>query len=193
MGTDCAPFLANLYLYALENNYLQILMKTNIHTARKLSNSFRYIDDLLAFNNNLFDIHKERMYPFVLNKENDDTKYCHFLDLNINVVDNMIHSSIYDKRDDFNFVINVFPVLSGNIHNIRSHGVIISQLIRYSKACSSLDDFISKAKNTILKLPRQFFDIGILKKKCINFYEKYYDLIEKYNISRSKFIYDIFE
>jgi hypothetical protein len=192
MGTDCAPFLANLYLYALEHNYLQTLMKKDIHAARKFSNSFRYIDDLLAFNNILFDSHKKDMYPFVLNKENDNVKHCHFLDLNISVVENMIHSSIYDKRDDFNFDINVFPILSGNIHMVRSHGVIISQLIRYSKACSSLDDFISKTKNTILKLPRQFFNIGLLKKKCNNFYDKYYDLIEKFKISRSKFIYEIF-
>ena len=43
MGTDCAPYLANLYLYAIEFNYLNNLMKSNIHTARKLSLSYRFI------------------------------------------------------------------------------------------------------------------------------------------------------
>ena len=51
MGTNCAPFLANLYLYALEFQFLEKLSKKDIFLARKFSNSYRYIDDLLMFNN----------------------------------------------------------------------------------------------------------------------------------------------
>ena len=64
MGTDCAPFLANLYLYALEFKYLEKITKTDIFLARKCSNSFRYIDDLLAFdNNNIINVVKSKIYP----------------------------------------------------------------------------------------------------------------------------------
>ena len=65
MGTDCAPYLANLYLYALEFKHLKESMSNNnIHIARKLSQSYRYIDDLLIFNSDgLMDQHKTNMYP----------------------------------------------------------------------------------------------------------------------------------
>jgi hypothetical protein len=81
MGTDCAPFLANLFLYALEFKFLEKLSKENIYLARKFSNSFRYIDDLLMFNNGrLMNIHKNKMYPkeLILNKENKTNTNCNF-------------------------------------------------------------------------------------------------------------------
>ena len=71
MGTDCAPYLANLYLYALEYKFLEKLTKSNIHLARKFSTSHRYIDDLITFNNNrLMDTYKYEIYPkeLILNK-----------------------------------------------------------------------------------------------------------------------------
>jgi hypothetical protein len=73
MGTDCAPFLANLYLYTLEFAFLDKMTKTNIYIARKFSDSFRYIDDLLTLNNDeLMDKYMNEIYPkeLILNKEN---------------------------------------------------------------------------------------------------------------------------
>ena len=197
MGTDCAPFLANLYLYALEFKYMEKLTKTDIHTARKFSNSFRYIDDLLTFNHdNLINEHKHKIYPkeMVLNKENKSDKHTSFLDINIKIIDanHTIHTSIYDKRDDFNFEINNFPNLSGNIHKKRSHGIIISQLIRYSKVCMSYNDFVHRSKIMSTKLISQFFDVHLLKRKFSFFYDKYYNLIKKYDRSKKQMIYDIF-
>ena len=93
---------------------MEKLTKTDIHTARKFSNSFRYIDDLLTLNNdNLINEHKHKIYPkeMVLNKENKSDKHTSFLDINIKIIDanHTIHTSIYDKRDDFNFEINNCP------------------------------------------------------------------------------------
>ena len=50
MGTNCAPFLANLFLYALEFKYMEKLAKRDIMEARKLSDCFRFIDDLFCLN-----------------------------------------------------------------------------------------------------------------------------------------------
>ena len=88
MGTDCAPYLANLYLYALEHAYLKDLMSTDLHTARRLSMSYRYIDDLLMFNSNgIMDEHKTLIYPpeLILNKENKNNTNATFLDMNIDI------------------------------------------------------------------------------------------------------------
>ena len=51
---------------------------------------------------------------------------CTFLDIHMHVVDGIIHTKLYDKRDDFKFTINNYPNLSGNIHAKRTHDIIIS-------------------------------------------------------------------
>ena len=64
-----------LYLYALEYKFLEQLTNDDIDTARRFSNSYRYIDDLLTFNNyTLMDEYKHRIYPkeLILNKESDE-------------------------------------------------------------------------------------------------------------------------
>ena len=108
MGTDCAPYLANVYLYSLEFDFLE---KAPIHLARKFSNSYRYIDDLLSFNNNnLINQLKHRIYPteLILNKENKSNNHTSFLDINITIQNNKILTKLYDKRNDFKFTINSF-------------------------------------------------------------------------------------
>ena len=40
--------------------------------------------------------------------------------------DGQLHTSIYDKRDDFNFHITYFPFLSSNIPTSPAYGVFIS-------------------------------------------------------------------
>ena len=51
--------------------------------------------------------------------------------------DGQPHTSIYDKREDFNFHITNFPFLSSNIPTSPAYGVFISQLIRYARGWSS--------------------------------------------------------
>ena len=52
MGTDCAPFLANLFLYSYEHDWVLEKKKTDLPLAQRFSRSTRYIDDLLTINNN---------------------------------------------------------------------------------------------------------------------------------------------
>ena len=48
MGTDCAPQLANLFLFHYEYLYMKNLMHDNLCMAKKFGNTVRYIDDLLT-------------------------------------------------------------------------------------------------------------------------------------------------
>ena len=50
MGSDPAPFFANLFLYHYESSWRKKIQKSNNTLARKFGNVFRYIDDLLALN-----------------------------------------------------------------------------------------------------------------------------------------------
>ena len=170
------------------------MTKQNIYIARKFSNSFRYIDDLLMFNNdNLMHKYMNEIYPpeLVLNKENKSEHSCTFLDMKIDIDihsnKNVIRTDLYDKRDDFNFEINNFAILSGNIHFRNTHNIIISQLLRYCKVCNK-DSFINKANNLIIKHKNQFFDERIIKQTCSFFFTKYLHMVEHYNVSRKHFI-----
>ena len=66
-----------------------------------------------------------------------------------------LHTSIYDKRDDFNFHITNFPFLSGNIPTSPAYGIFISQLMRYALACSSYGCFILRATRLSNKMFEQ--------------------------------------
>ena len=53
--TNCAPLLADLFLYSYENEFSdKLIMKGKRKLARKFSLSYRYIDDLISFNNKRF-------------------------------------------------------------------------------------------------------------------------------------------
>ena len=55
MGTNCAPLLADLFLYSYENEFLDKLIKEGKRKlARRFNLSCRYIDDLISFNNKRF-------------------------------------------------------------------------------------------------------------------------------------------
>ena len=69
-----------------------------------------------------------------MTESNTSASYLH-LQLSI-CRDGQLHTSIYDQHDDFNFHITNFPFLSSNIPSSQAYGVLISQLIRYVRACS---------------------------------------------------------
>ena len=78
----------------------------------------RYLDDIFTIDNPEFEKYIPDIYPaeLQLNKANTSDKETSFLDLNIKVIGSDIHTSVYDKRDDFGFPIVNFPWLSGDSH-----------------------------------------------------------------------------
>ena len=55
MGSNCDPLLADLFLYSYENEFLDKLVKEGKRKlVRKFNLSYRYIDDLISFNNKRF-------------------------------------------------------------------------------------------------------------------------------------------
>ena len=50
------------------------------------------------------------------------------------------------KRDDFDFDIVSVPFLDGDVPRRPSHGVYISQLNRFARVCSHVDDFDTRNK-----------------------------------------------
>ena len=119
----------------------------------------------------------------------ESTTSASYLDLLLSIGrDGQLHTSIYDKRDDFNFHITNFPFLSSNIP---AYGVFISQLIRYARACSSYDCFILRARRLSSKLLKQGYLVERLKSSFRKFYGRYGDLIQQYTVTLSRMLNDI--
>ena len=102
----------------------------------------RYLDDLLNIDNPYFEQMVGQIYPteLQLNKANSSDTEAPFLDLNLPITNGIVSSKIYDKRDDLNFEIINFPFLDGDVPRSPSYGVYISQLIRFARVCSNVDD-----------------------------------------------------
>ena len=78
-----------------------------------------------------------------------------FLDLHLSISDGFVKTKIYNKRDDFDFDIVNFPFLDGDVPRSASYGVYISQLIRFARFSSHVDDFNTRNKVLTAKLLRQ--------------------------------------
>ena len=55
--------------------------------------------------------------------------------------DGRLTTTLYDKRDDFDFAIVNFPFSWSNVPLSPAYGVYVSQLIRYARTCHAYDDF----------------------------------------------------
>ena len=104
-----------------------------------------------------------------------------------------LRTSLYDKRDDFNFHITNFPFLSSNIPSSPAYGVFISQLIRYARACSSYECFILRAMRLSNKLLGQGYVKERLKSSLRKFYGRYGDLTKQYEVPLSRMLHDILD
>ena len=87
-----------------------------------------------------------------------------FLDLHLSISNGFVSSKIYDKRDDFDFDIVNFPFLDGDVPRCPSYGVYISQLIRFARVCSHVDDFNTRNKCLTAKLLKQGYQHHKLRK-----------------------------
>ena len=146
MGTNCAPLVADLFLFCYERDFMLSLSDNNqTDTIEAFNSTSRYLDDLLNIDNPYFKQMVGQIYPteLQLNKANSSNTEAPFLDLNLSISNGIVSSKIYDKRDDFNFDIVNFPFLNGDVPRSPSNGVYISQLIRFAWVCSNVDDFIN--------------------------------------------------
>ena len=144
MGKNCALLLADLFLYSYENEFLDKMIRGgHRRLARSFNLRYRYIDDLIVFNNKKFLDYLKEIYSSQLTgeKANKSDHLADYLDLTF-IMDSegKLSTRLYDKRDDFDFHIVNFPFLFSNIPSGPSYGVYISQLIRYAKCCSHYDD-----------------------------------------------------
>ena len=183
MGTNCAPLVADLFLVCYERDFMLSLSEDNQSGVIEAFNSTsRYLDDLLNIDNNFFESMVNRIYPseLQLNKANVSDAEASFLDLHVSMSDGFVKTKIYDKRDDFDIV--NFPFLDGDFPRSASYGIYISQLIRFTRVSSHVDDFNTRNKVLTAKLLRHGYRYHKLRKAFSKVYRRHFDIVSKYNV-----------
>ena len=184
-GTNCAPLVADLFLFCYERDFMLSLSEDNQSGVIEAFNSTsRYLDDLLNIDNNSFDSMVNRIYPsdLHLNKANVSDAEASFLDLHSSISDGFVQTKIYNKRDDFDFDIVNFPFLDGEVPRSASFGVYFSQLIRFARVSSHVDDFNTRNKVFTAKLLRQGYRYHKLRQAFSKIYRRHFDIVSKYNV-----------
>ena len=125
-----------------------------------------------------------QIYPSELhvNKAYTSDTEAAFLDLHLSISNDIVSTKIYDKRDDFDFEMVIFPFLNGDVplslHPMES----ISQLNRFARASSDVADFNTHNKLLTHKLLKQGYRYHKLCKTFSKFHRRYFDLISKLKI-----------
>ena len=117
MSTNCAPLVADLFLFSncYGRDFMPSLSNDNqANIIEAFKSTSRYLGDPLNIDNPFFEGKVNQIYPpeLQLNKANTSDTEAPCLDLNLSI-SNVLNN--YDKRDDFDFNIVNFPFLDGNV------------------------------------------------------------------------------
>lgn len=182
-GNGLCSYLANLF-FSLECKWvLRQIKEKKFHLIKKFRNCGRYIDDLFLINNDdammkvMTDIYPKEL---VLIPDDSNGLSTSFLDLQLDIHDGIVCTSIFDKRDAFDFPIVSFPTLSGNIPLKSSYGVFIGEGVRYARACRYFTDFRDRVLTLTRKLRKQCFTRKGLQSAWSRFCDSHILLIQKY-------------
>ena len=161
MGTNCAPVLANLFLYHYESAYVsRLLADHGPSVARSFRTCFRLIDDVLAVG--VPRLHSALsqpaedggLYPraLALEQTSDSTLEAEFIGIHVEQKGSRFHLSVYDKRKSFPFKVRRYPLMASLIPRTIPYGVFVGLLHRGYRICSAAVDFLSYAVEVALIL-----------------------------------------
>ena len=143
------PLVADPFLFCYERDFIKSLTKKKRYDMIDAFNStFRYLDDLLHIDNNHFEVqvHRIDLSESQLKKTYASDTEAVFFYLNSLINNDTVSTKIYDKQGEFHFdAVNV-SFLDGDVPRPPSYGVYISQLIRFARASSHINDFNNRNK-----------------------------------------------
>ena len=165
MGTNAAPLIANLYLYAYESSYIDRLVEQGqLDDARGFHLTFRLIDDVLSLDNALFKAAVmgdgqggDVIYPpaLKLNETTVGDGVVHFLGMDIRSDGGILDFDVFDKREEFKFQVRNYLWADSAVPACMLYGVFIGQLHRYHKICSTTACFTTRVRKLIHTLLKQ--------------------------------------
>ena len=99
MGTNCAPLVADLFLFCYERDFMMSLSDDKqADVIDAFNTTSRYLDDILNINNVYFENMVNQIYPseLQLNKANASDTEAAFLDLHLSISNGIVSTKIYD-------------------------------------------------------------------------------------------------
>jgi hypothetical protein len=194
MGSDPAPFFANLFLSHYESQWIKTICRDDYVRARRLFNTSRFIDDLLTLNDNgEFNNSHREIYPqeLVLNQENTVNTSATFLDLNIEVKGNIFEYKLFDKRNDFPFYIIRFPYKSSTIPKKMFFSTIQAELLRICRATSRFQSYLASCKPFLERMVKQGCTKSELKFPIKQIITNHFTDFNKFGLLLNHLIYEI--
>ena len=183
MGSDPAPFMANLFLYYYENQFIGKLRKEKNNLMYKFGNIFRFIDDLCAINDGgEFGKHIAEIYPseLELKKENIGFDEATFLDLGISIKDRKFTYKLYDKRNDFGFSIVRMPFLTNNMPSRIFYSTYMSEFLRIAKCSSGRYEYEESAMQLWVKYCENKPDLRKSRKAFSKLYQRHQHVFNEF-------------
>jgi hypothetical protein len=141
MGTNCAPEIANLTLYAWESNFIDnLLINNSLMEAKLHARTKRYIDDLLLFN--CEPPQPEAYGNLQYSEQTKEDGSVTYLGAKIYLLTNQwMNIEVFDKTLEWKFNIVRYPHALTNAPKHQTKGIFIGQLQRYRTICNSIKGF----------------------------------------------------
>ena len=194
MGSDPAPFIANLFLYIYENRFMTNLKKTDLSRAKNLRHVFRFIDDLIALNDNdeFMRSHKD-IYPpeMELKVENENYYSASFLDLAIELNGGIAETKLFDKRDTFKFSVVRMPYKRSNIPQKMFYATIGAEVLRICRATSNYLFFLDSSRKLITRMCSQGADTEGIQRVLTKMINRHWEPFAKFDLSSEKIASDV--
>ena len=115
-----------------------------------------------------------------------------FLELDINIIDNMFVYKLFDKRDSFPFFIVRMPYLDSNIPSFVFYGSFKSEILRIAKNTLRYEDFINSAISFVGRMKNQGGIVSRLRRSISKVFLEHPNAFKSFEISQNKLLYDIF-
>ena len=100
MGTNCAPMVADLFLFCYERDFMMSFSDDEQpHIFDVLNTTSRYLVDILNIDNAYFDTMVSQIYPseLKLNKAHTSDTEAAFLDLRLSISNDIVSTKINYK------------------------------------------------------------------------------------------------
>ena len=116
MGTNCAPLIADLFLFCYERDFmLHLSPDSQLNVIEAFNNTSRYLDDILNMNNDFFDRMVHEIYPkeLTLTKSSLEPTHATFLDLDIHLFEGKCVTKHMIRGMILILTSSVFRILTG--------------------------------------------------------------------------------
>ena len=190
MGSDPAPFWANLYLHRHEYIYMSALMKNNISSAHRFHGCKRFIDDMICLNDNQeFENSYRQIYPKELELKCEHAgSHATFLDLDIKIEEGMFIYKLFDKRDAFKFDIVRMPHKMSNIPMKIFFASIISESLRIARSTLRITNLIPKIAEFVKRMINQGGDKYKILKQINKAMVRHPETFNKYQTPKTEIL-----